>query len=202
MALLNVAERLFAERGYAGTTMRLIAGAAKVNGSMVSYYFGSKEALYNLIFTLRLQELTKAVDEAQCSIQSESDKLDAFLSSYIDHIQTYKDFHKLLLREYSLLSSPGLDNSIIRKHILENLTSLRQIVLDQASQVPSKKIDITLFCVNVVVLTPRLLLENRPQFNLIDALEETDNAVPISERIKNYFYSQLLEKSSTRTSIH
>lgn len=192
MTLLNVAERLFAERGYAGTTMRLIAGAAKVNVSMVSYYFGSKEALYNLIFTLRLHELTKTVDEAQYSIQSESDKLDAFLSSYINHIQTYKDFHKLLLREYNLLSSPGLDNSIIRKHILGNLTSLRQIVMEQARRVPIQKIDITLFCVNVVVFTPRLLLENgSSKFNLVGMLEDSDNGLPISERIKNYYYLQL-----------
>ena len=192
LAILNTAERLFAERGYAATTMRQIASEAKVNGSMVSYYFGSKEALYNMIFTLRLQELKKVFDEEQYANHSKATKLEAFLSTYILHIETYKDFHKLLLREYSLLSSPKSDNSMIREHILNNLASLRQLVIEQASMGFVQKIDITLFCVNVVAFTPRLLLENsRSTYSLVDALEDSDNGLPISERIKNFYYSQL-----------
>lgn len=192
MAILNTAERLFAERGYAATTMRQIASEGKVNSSMVSYYFGSKEALYNMIFTLRLQELKKVFDEAQYANQSKATRLEVFLSKYIQHIQTYKDFHKLLLREYSLLSSPRLDDSMIREHILNNLASLRQLVIEQASLGFVKNIDITLFCVNVLTFTPRLLLENsRSTFSLVDALEDSDNGLPINERIKNFYYSQL-----------
>lgn len=192
MAILNTAERLFAERGYAATTMRQIASEAKVNSSMVSYYFGSKEALYNMIFTLRLQELKKVFDEEQYANHSKATKLEAFLSRYILHIQTYKDFHKLLLHEYSLLSSPKSDNSMIREHILNNLASLRQLVIEQASIGFVKKIDLTLFCVNVVAFTPKLLLENsRSTYSLVDALEDSDHSLPISERIKNFYYSQL-----------
>ncbi|WP_433763665.1 TetR/AcrR family transcriptional regulator [Flavobacterium ginsenosidimutans] len=192
LALLDIAEELFAEQGYAGTTIRQIAGAAKVNSATVNYYFGSKEALYNLIFTLRLQELSKAMDAVHFCTEN-LDKFEMFLNQYISHIQSYKNFHKLLLREYSLLSSQELDSSIISRHIFDNLKLLQQIVTGHQSSGSNLKIDITLFCVNVIVLTPRLVLENRSPFNLIDVLEGTESKLPIIQRIKKYFYSQLCD---------
>ena len=39
--IMMVAEKLFAANGYNGTSVRDIAAKAKVNVSMISYYFGS-----------------------------------------------------------------------------------------------------------------------------------------------------------------
>ncbi|MFG6097472.1 TetR/AcrR family transcriptional regulator [Leptothoe sp. ISB3NOV94-8A] len=49
--LLNVAEQLIAERGYAGTTVRAIANQANANLAAVNYHFGSKEELFRAIFS-------------------------------------------------------------------------------------------------------------------------------------------------------
>ena len=43
--ILDVAERLFMENGYEGTSMRVITCAAEFNLAAVNYHFGSKEAL-------------------------------------------------------------------------------------------------------------------------------------------------------------
>jgi len=43
--LLDAAERLFAERGFSGTTMRAVTQAAGVSVSAANYHFGSKDAL-------------------------------------------------------------------------------------------------------------------------------------------------------------
>lgn len=43
--ILDAAVRLFAERGYAGTSLRSIINEAGVNLAAVHYHFGSKEAL-------------------------------------------------------------------------------------------------------------------------------------------------------------
>ena len=43
------AEKLFAEKGFAATSTRDIAKNAGVNVSMISYYFGSKEKLFEEI---------------------------------------------------------------------------------------------------------------------------------------------------------
>ena len=47
--ILNVAEQLIAERGYAGTTLRNIVSQAKVNLAAVHYHFGSKEELFRAV---------------------------------------------------------------------------------------------------------------------------------------------------------
>lgn len=48
--LLQAGLRLFAEQGYAKTSIRQIATAAGANVAAVSYYFGNKEGLYRAVF--------------------------------------------------------------------------------------------------------------------------------------------------------
>ena len=43
--ILDTAERLFGEQGYAGTSLRQIIAAAGVNLAAIHYHFGSKEEL-------------------------------------------------------------------------------------------------------------------------------------------------------------
>ncbi|MBE7383356.1 MAG: TetR family transcriptional regulator [Leptolyngbya sp. SIO1E4] len=44
--ILNVAEHMIAERGFAGTTLRSVVSKAGVNLAAVHYHFGSKEELF------------------------------------------------------------------------------------------------------------------------------------------------------------
>jgi AcrR family transcriptional regulator len=48
--LLDAALGLFAEQGFAKTSIREIALAAQVNISAISYYFGNKQGLYQALF--------------------------------------------------------------------------------------------------------------------------------------------------------
>lgn len=49
-AIQQAAKKLFQERGFRGVSVRDIGAAAGVGASSVSYYFGSKAALYHSIF--------------------------------------------------------------------------------------------------------------------------------------------------------
>lgn len=51
--ILDAAEVSFAELGYAGTTMRVVADAANVTQALISYYFGSKHGLFEATFLRR-----------------------------------------------------------------------------------------------------------------------------------------------------
>lgn len=48
--ILDVAEELFAERGFAETSLRTITARAKVNLASVNYHFGSKKTLIQEVF--------------------------------------------------------------------------------------------------------------------------------------------------------
>jgi AcrR family transcriptional regulator len=49
--LLDAALTLFAEKGFAKTSIREIAQASQVNIASISYYFGDKAGLYRAVFT-------------------------------------------------------------------------------------------------------------------------------------------------------
>jgi AcrR family transcriptional regulator len=59
--LLDTAEQLFAEQGFATTPVREIAAAAGVNPAMVHYYFGSKQALLLAVLDRTLEPLADAL---------------------------------------------------------------------------------------------------------------------------------------------
>jgi AcrR family transcriptional regulator len=56
--ILDTAEQLFANAGYADTSFRDIASVANVNPALISYYFGSKRALFDSVYKRRGKELT------------------------------------------------------------------------------------------------------------------------------------------------
>jgi AcrR family transcriptional regulator len=81
--LLDAAARLFAEKGLEGTSVRDIAGAAGLNLSLVSYYFGGKEGLYkelirNFALTIR-SEIQAIVSMAEAEELSQENLQKVFL---------------------------------------------------------------------------------------------------------------------------
>lgn len=56
--ILRAAERLFAEHGYDGVSVRQIGAAAKVQIALISYYFENKEGLYRAVFQRRIEPVS------------------------------------------------------------------------------------------------------------------------------------------------
>jgi AcrR family transcriptional regulator len=52
--ILDAAERLFAARGFAATSLREVVAAARVNLAAVHYHFGSKDALIEAVLARRI----------------------------------------------------------------------------------------------------------------------------------------------------
>ena len=56
--ILGAAEELFAQYGFAGTSLRQVTSHADVNIAAVNYHFGSKENLVNEVFRRRMDEMS------------------------------------------------------------------------------------------------------------------------------------------------
>ena len=52
-AILDASEPIFADLGYAGTSLREVAGRAHVTQALISYYFGTKYGLFEAVFMRR-----------------------------------------------------------------------------------------------------------------------------------------------------
>ena len=57
--ILDAAEALFVERGYAATSLRAIATAAGVNLAATNYHFGSKMGLFAAVFHRRIEPINQ-----------------------------------------------------------------------------------------------------------------------------------------------
>lgn len=67
--IMKAAERLFAERGYDGTSVRAIVARARVNQAAINYHFDGKDGLYREVLRTAFRALTEDqlahVQEAQ-----------------------------------------------------------------------------------------------------------------------------------------
>jgi len=60
--ILDAAEALFADKGFAETSLRLITSKAGVNLAAVNYHFGSKKSLIQAVFSRFLEPLCLSLD--------------------------------------------------------------------------------------------------------------------------------------------
>jgi AcrR family transcriptional regulator len=83
--LLTAAEDLFAQFGFAGTSLRQVTTRADVNIAAVNYHFGSKENLVNEVFRRRLDELSqKRLAALAAAREAGPDNLEAILAAFIE----------------------------------------------------------------------------------------------------------------------
>jgi len=86
--ILDAAEALFVEHGFEATSMRMITQRAEVNLAAVNYHFGSKDALFQGVFTRRLTPLTQLAVENldRLEAQAEGKVLDVriIVQAFID----------------------------------------------------------------------------------------------------------------------
>lgn len=94
--ILNVTEKLFAEKGFDGTSVRDIAKAADINVAMVSYYFGSKEKLLDAIIIHRVSGFRMILENLQLETISPIEKIKKFVDLYINKLNENKDVYQII----------------------------------------------------------------------------------------------------------
>jgi len=99
-ALLAAGTELFAERGYDGVPVALIAQHAGVNKAMINYHFGGKRKLYLAIVGLTFAEIVARVERLADSPRPAPEVLREFVAS-VGEIAEHRHPHfcSMMLRE-------------------------------------------------------------------------------------------------------
>lgn len=143
--IIETAERLFAERGFDGTSVRDIADEAGVNVAMISYYFGSKEKMMEALFELRVGSVKIRVESL---IKDESlsplEKVNMLIDEHIDRVMQKQCFHKIMMGVVATNKNPAILKAANSVKI-RNAEVVTELIKDgQKKGVFKKKIDVIL----------------------------------------------------------
>ncbi|WP_343695082.1 TetR family transcriptional regulator [Flavobacterium sp.] len=94
--ILNVAEKLFSEKGYEGTSIRDISKEAKINIAMVSYYFGSKERLLEALIFHKTVDLKLQLENLLQENIQPLERVNKLIEIYINRICLNKGIYRVL----------------------------------------------------------------------------------------------------------
>jgi len=148
--ILEVAEKLFSEKGFEGTSIRDISKHAKINIAMVSYYFGSKERLLEALILYKTSDLKLQLENLLHENLEPIEKVNKLIEIYINRISCNKGIFRVLHFE---LNSEKRERSMIAFTELKkgNLKSVETIIAQgQAKGVFRKDIIIPLLTPTII----------------------------------------------------
>lgn len=128
--LYDAAVRLFAERGYHGTSVREIVGSVGVQPAAFYYHYPSKEYLLCEIMSRTLEELTVAVEEATADLATAEERLFAALHAHV----TFHALHPLetFVTDSELRALPPADRKRIVR-LRDRYESIFTSILEEGS---------------------------------------------------------------------
>ena len=183
ICILQVAEKLFAEKGFDGTTVREISKAAKINIAMVSYYFGSKDKMLEALIRFRTEDLSIKIENLIKESLSPLEKMNRLIEFYISRINQNKDIYKIM--HFELSSKKRMLNfesfTQVKKR---NVASLRTIIKE------GQDLGIFNLDVNIDLIAPTILgtffhfQMNRPYYESIFNLQN-------DQAFENYVNTEL-----------
>ena len=180
--ILEAAQRLFAEKGYRGTSVQEITDGANVNKAMLFYYFKRKEGLY---FYLIQNILDGILDTLKARISESRDplaKLSAFLDIYKELCFCPKNLDKFRILFQDIMGPGDRVKASLRGNTKAFLEIIASVIEEGSSKGVFKSVDpkitaLSLIGICYVLARHKLILGE--QFN-------TDDVTP-------YIHSLILE---------
>jgi AcrR family transcriptional regulator len=173
--IIDAAEKLFAEKGYEGTSVRDIAHEAAVNIAMISYYFGSKEKLMHAIVlkgTRISRDKLHAI--ARDASLSGIEKMNVVIDDYVDRMLRKQDFHKIIMRE-QLEDKVSSGATMIYEMKKQNWALIKQLIHEGQQKGEFRKhIDHALM-LSTLVGTCSHFLQNQQFYKEINNMEDLPN---------------------------
>jgi AcrR family transcriptional regulator len=116
--ILDVATRLFAERGYEGTSMNDVAERVGMRKASLFYHFATKDSLYEAVLDRLVATMQEKLEAIYASSGSFSERLDEVTDTLVAALGADPYASRLLLRE-------AMDwGPVIRGKLLERITTV------------------------------------------------------------------------------
>jgi AcrR family transcriptional regulator len=98
--ILDAALNLFAQKGYAATTIREIVDAAGITAPSLYYYFGNKEGLYLELMQTHCAMIDEAIARPSQTSESARQRLKNLVGRIFQHVIEDRNFFRLMFAIY------------------------------------------------------------------------------------------------------
>lgn len=171
LQIIETAEKLFANKGFKGTSVRDIAEEAGINVAMISYYFGSKEQLMEAIFEVRIGSLqTRLETLLRDDEHTPLEKMYMLIDEHIERVWQKECFYKIMITE-QLINKNETVLKAASQLKMKNAELVGQLIKDgQKKGVFKKKIDLVLM-INTLVGTVWQTVINRNYYKEFNGLQ-------------------------------
>jgi TetR/AcrR family transcriptional regulator len=170
--LLETATELFAEKGYAGTSVREIVEKAGVSKPVLYYYFKSKDGLFYAVLEWAVNIQQKILNEI---FESKGTVLDRFIIFYRRVYEGVRQYQSLYVMIHGLIYGPpqGVPEYDFAKYQRQMLDAVKRIYTEGASLGEIRKVDaeevaflvlgLIDFSLNIDMVLPELADPQRPE---------------------------------------
>ncbi|MGV3696066.1 TetR family transcriptional regulator [Flavobacterium sp.] len=183
--ILHVAEQLFAEEGFDGTSVRDIAKKANVNIAMISYYFGSKEKMLEALVMNRIADMRLQLESLYQENLPPFEKVDKMVELYISRINKNRCIYQIIHFEFST-KKRELNFDSFTEMKKNNLETFKNIIQEGQDSGEFQK-DIN------VALLPPIIMGTYFQFHMNKPLYMKIFDLKTEEDYNNYIATTLLQ---------
>jgi AcrR family transcriptional regulator len=158
LQIIEAAEKLFAAKGFNGTSVRDIAETADVNLAMISYYFGSKEKLFEAMFAYRSEFFKLQLESmVQNRELGPMEKMHQLIDQYIEKLTNQQCFHRIMVRE-QMMNNNEFITAQIHDLKIRNQALINQLINEgQEKGVFKNDVDIQLLMMTMIGTVSQLV---------------------------------------------
>ncbi len=150
--ILDAAERLFAERGFQGTSLQDIGDAASVSRGTPSYFFGSKEGVYRAVLDRifgSVADLVRRQQEQALGVRAGPDEVFAReIAGYIGFLAERPNFVRLL--QWEALTGGELLADLTAR--MEALRESERVIREEVARGAFRPVDPRHLMLNIMAL--------------------------------------------------
>ena len=148
--LLQAAERLFAEKGFAATSVQEITEAAEVNKALLYYYFEDKHSLYISLLDDGVSEFSAMLEEALATPGSYLERMAAFVAG---HTRLMWRRQNLIRVVHRCMLAADKDGTRLDEKFQPNLDRLQEFVRDAVAAGEFRQVDPEMAARSMIGLT-------------------------------------------------
>jgi len=186
---MEAAEKLFADKGFEGTSVRDIADNAGVNLAMISYYFGSKEKLMEAMFNHRASSSLLQLEEmVQDKTLAPLQKVEKLIDRYIDKLLSQQCFHRIMVRE-QMVNNNGFIAEQIQNIKRRNQALIKELIAQgQRNGDFKRNVDVPLLMITLVGTISQMVTTQHiyRELNNLQSLTEEEFQKHIRKKLSHH----------------